>query len=57
MISDCMVQLPHELGIVGAGADVTRDLEITDLKSFPSEVAELASMSMELISLEHWDVF
>ncbi|MDQ3048097.1 MAG: M3 family oligoendopeptidase, partial [Bacteroidota bacterium] len=36
---------------------VTRDLEITDFKSTPSEVAELASMSMELISMEHWDVF
>jgi oligoendopeptidase F len=36
---------------------VTRDLGITDFKSTPSEVAELASMSMELISMEHWDVF
>jgi oligoendopeptidase F len=36
---------------------VTRDLEITDFKSTPSEVAELASMSMELISMEHWDVY
>lgn len=36
---------------------VTRDLEITDFKSTPSEVAELASMSMELISMEYWDVF
>jgi oligoendopeptidase F len=36
---------------------VTRELEITDFKSMPSEVAELASMSMELISMEHWDVF
>jgi oligoendopeptidase F len=36
---------------------VTRDLEITDFKSTPSEVAELASMSMELISMEHWNVY
>lgn len=36
---------------------VTRDMEITDFKSTPSEVAELASMSMELISMEHWDEF
>jgi oligoendopeptidase F len=36
---------------------VTRDLPITDFKSTPSEVAELASMGMELISMEHWDVF
>jgi oligoendopeptidase F len=33
------------------------DLELTDFKSPPSEVAELASMSMELMSMEHWDVF
>jgi oligoendopeptidase F len=28
-----------------------------DFKSPPSEVAELASMSMELMSMEHWDEF
>lgn len=33
------------------------DLELIDFKSPPSEVAELASMSMELMSMEHWDVF
>ena len=33
------------------------DLELVDFKSPPSEVAELASMSMELMSMEHWDVF
>ncbi|MBK9285498.1 MAG: M3 family oligoendopeptidase [Sphingobacteriaceae bacterium] len=32
-------------------------LELVEFKSPPSEVAELASMSMELISMEHWDVF
>lgn len=31
--------------------------EIVNFKSTPSEVAELASMSMELISMEHWDEF
>jgi oligoendopeptidase F len=36
---------------------LTRDLELTSFKSFPSEVAELASMSMELLSMDHWDVF
>jgi len=35
----------------------TKNLELTAFKSTPSEVAELASMSMELISMEHWDVF
>jgi len=29
-------------------------LELVDFKGLPSEVAELASMSMELISMEHW---
>jgi oligoendopeptidase F len=32
-------------------------LELVDFKSTPSEVAELASMSMELISMDYWDVF
>ena len=35
----------------------TKDMELTFFKSTPSEVAELASMSMELISMEHWNVF
>ncbi len=34
-----------------------KDLELTEYKETPSEIAELASMSMELISMEHWDVF
>ncbi|MBA2610674.1 MAG: M3 family oligoendopeptidase [Bacteroidetes bacterium] len=33
------------------------DLALVDFKSPPSEVAELASMSMELMSMEHWDEF
>ena len=36
---------------------LTRDLELNDFKHTPSEVAELASMSMELISMDHWDLF
>ena len=51
-----LVTMVHEGGHA-IHSFVTRDLEITDFKSFPSEVAELASMSMELISMEHWDVF
>lgn len=34
-----------------------KDIPINTLKHCPSEVAELASMSMELISMEHWDEF
>ncbi|MFM7216679.1 MAG: M3 family oligoendopeptidase, partial [Bacteroidota bacterium] len=36
---------------------LTRDLPFIGFKEFPSEVAELASMSMELISMEHWHHF
>ena len=36
---------------------LSKDLDLVDFKSLPSEVAELASMSMELISMEYWDEF
>lgn len=36
---------------------ISSNLEITDFKHLPSEVAELASMSMELLSMEQWDLF
>lgn len=36
---------------------LSHKLELVDFKSTPSEVAELASMSMELISMDNWNVF
>ncbi|MFO7869161.1 MAG: M3 family oligoendopeptidase [Bacteroidales bacterium] len=36
---------------------LTAELPLIEFKSMPSEVAELASMSMELISMEHWHHF
>ena len=36
---------------------VSAELPLVEFKDLPSEVAELASMSMELISMEHWNVF
>ena len=36
---------------------LTANLELNDFKHCPSEVAELASMSMELISMDYWDVY
>lgn len=36
---------------------LTKDLALADFKSPPMEVAELASMAMELLSMNHWDVF
>lgn len=51
-----MVTIMHEGGHAVHNF-LTRDLELNDFKSTPSEVAELASMAMELISMDHWDVF
>lgn len=51
-----LVTMMHEGGHA-VHSYLTKDLEITDFKSFPSEVAELASMSMELISMDYWDLF
>jgi oligoendopeptidase F len=36
---------------------LTADLELNDFKHCPSEVAELASMSMELLSMDNWNVY
>lgn len=51
-----MVTLMHEGGHAVHNF-LTRDLELNDFKSTPSEIAELASMSMELISMDAWDEF
>lgn len=51
-----MVTMVHEGGHA-VHAFLAANLELTEFKSTPSEVAELASMSMELISMEHWDAF
>ena len=34
---------------------LTHELELTSFKSFPSEIAELASMSMELLTMDYWN--
>lgn len=36
---------------------VTRNLLLNSFKNTPAEVAELASMSMELLTMDYWDVF
>ena len=36
---------------------LTKDLTLGEFKSPPMEVAELASMSMELLSMDHWNIF
>jgi oligoendopeptidase F len=51
-----LVTMVHEGGHA-VQSIVDRPLELVDFKNLPSEVAELASMSMELISMEHWHHF
>ena len=51
-----MITMMHEGGHA-IHSWVSKDLELTGFKSTPSEIAEVASMAMELISMEHWDVF
>jgi oligoendopeptidase F len=36
---------------------LTHDLELQAFKSTTSEVAEVASMGMELMTMQHWDIF
>lgn len=51
-----MITLLHEGGHA-VHSLVTRDLALNSFKHTPSEVAELASMSMELITMDFWDEF
>lgn len=51
-----LVTMVHEGGHA-VHSFLTRDLKLTGFKEFPSEVAELASMSMELISMDVWSEF
>jgi len=36
---------------------LSHPLALSSFKEYPMEIAELASMSMELFTMEHWDVF
>jgi oligoendopeptidase F len=51
-----LVTMLHEGGHA-VHSFLTRDLSLNAFKHPPSEVAELASMSMELISMDEWDLF
>jgi oligoendopeptidase F len=51
-----VVTMVHEGGHA-VHAFLTKDYKINEFKNVPSEVAELASMGMELISMQRWDVF
>jgi oligoendopeptidase F len=51
-----LVTMVHEGGHA-VHSFLSRDLALTGFKNLPSEVAELASMSMELLSMDQWEVF
>lgn len=51
-----LITIVHEGGHA-VHSFLAQDLTLTDFKSVPSEIAEVASMAMELISMEHWQVF
>ncbi len=51
-----LVTMVHEGGHA-IHSFLSKDLELSDFKNTPSEVAELASMSMELISMDQWHLF
>ena len=36
---------------------LSHTLELTGFKEYPTEIAEVASMTMELFSMDHWEVF
>ena len=36
---------------------LTHQLELSSFKEYPMEIAEVASMAMELFSMDYWDVF
>ncbi len=48
--------LMHESGHA-VHSFLTRDFKLKSAKRVPSEVAELAAMTMELLTMEHWGVF
>jgi len=51
-----LVTMVHEGGHA-VHSFLSRDLALTGYKSLPSEVAELASMSMELLTMDQWHLF
>ncbi|MEO7767910.1 MAG: M3 family oligoendopeptidase, partial [Ferruginibacter sp.] len=51
-----LITMVHEGGHA-VHSFLAHPLPLTGFKEYPMEIAEVASMSMELFSMEHWDVF
>lgn len=54
--ADDVITMMHEGGHA-FHSFLAHDLPLSEFKEYPMEMAELASMSMELFTFEHWDVF
>ncbi len=54
--ADDVITMMHEGGHA-FHSFLTHDLPLSGMKEYPMEMAELASMSMELFTFEHWGVF
>lgn len=51
-----LITMMHEGGHA-VHSFLSHPLSLSSFKEYPMEIAELASMSMELFSMEHWNVF
>lgn len=51
-----LITMMHEGGHA-VHSFLSHSLPLSSFKEYPMEIAELASMSMELFSMEHWDIF
>ena len=51
-----LITMVHEGGHA-VHSFLAHPLSLTGFKEYPMEIAEVASMAMELFSMEHWDVF
>ena len=51
-----LITMVHESGHA-VHSFLSADLPLREYKDYPSEIAEVASMSMELFTMEHWQVF
>jgi oligoendopeptidase F len=51
-----LTTMVHEAGHA-VHSFLAHELELTGFKEYPTEMAEVASMSMELFTMDHWDVF
>ncbi len=56
-LHDDIVTFLHESGHASHNAAIGPRIPICFYRNTPSELAELASMSMELLTMDHWNIF